>query len=107
MHKSAGVMIIQAKVLDDPTTPKAVLDYVQRYFARQTIFSVDCYIAIRHLSVGHGNTPGIAPCHSCDVDYYRDGLEDVSLSSWLKANEYVFTYSKSWEDGCSGGAHYD
>jgi|GEM_PF-1556145 len=112
MHQSGSFMLVRADKLDK--TPKAFQDYVRNFFVPKNVFGIECFVAIEALSVqiwdgsGRRKQPnGVAPCHSVDVDQYKDGLpEGKTLSEWIREqarkHNILLSFNTSWDDGCCG-----
>lgn len=111
--ETSRIMFVDAKSIHK--YPTAFQEYVERFFRKETIFGSEYYFAFLLLSISQENNKrkGIAPCHSCDVDYFgknaSEPCEDLYnvIKNLLKDEKSgVYEISQSFDDG-RGWGHVD
>jgi hypothetical protein len=108
MHQNASLTLVQASKL--PTYPKALQQFVEKYFDKMSIAGEIYFVAFGTLSYSphQNNRKGVAPRHNLDLQDYKEGLpKGVELGDWItsqakKEESGIVEYYKSWDDGCCG-----
>lgn len=99
MYHNNKIMAFPVANLADSSLPKALLDYIEKYFLPQTIFGTDCMVAFCTICFAATAPKGVAPSHAVEVDQFKDGLHETTLSSWLRQHSNLYwEFYRSWDD---------
>jgi hypothetical protein len=115
MHNKASFIAITDEAY--LKAPKALQEFVKKYFKEENIFGTKCWVAFQTLSIrGSREEKGVAPSHSSDINYFgeqvnKSGLNGRFLADVIdkleKSPTKCFNFYRSWDDGCSGHMHDD
>ena len=77
--QNAGFIAITQE--DYEKSPKALQEFLEKFFTKEKIFGVPCWVAVQTLSscVVYGSSKGVAPTHSVDINHFGKSVAEGGL----------------------------